>query len=416
MDTAVEIDGIPADEIAKQFGTPVYVYSFKKIEESINKIKAPFKKGPGIFYAVKANGLLSILSFIFQKECGFDVVSGGELKRIRAAKAQDAPIVFAGVGKEEWEIKEAVLKHNLLFINSESIDELKLLQKIGKEIKKEIPVSIRLNLDIEAGGHKYIETAKKETKFGITPSQAKVAYDLIKKSDKLLFKGFHVHLGSLVDDSSRYIEAAEKVVKLFDEILSMESKNNKLYYDAGGGFAIGLNPWEKDFDFEKLAKELEPIIEKNNLNLVVEPGRYIVGKAGFLLTKVLGVKVSDGKKFVIVDAGMNDFLRPALYGGNHFIWPAKGEKIPDSPLEKGNIDIVGPVCETGDFLGINRYIPDVSPGDIICVFSCGAYGASMASRYNSRRLPKEVVIKDGKPIVAKKRENFEDIWRGELLI
>ena len=406
------VEGISAAELAERFGTPLYVYSLRSLRSSLEEIRKAFAKPPEVFFPVKANGLAFLLRVLAAEGCGFDVVSGGELKRLEAAGLAGRPVVFAGVGKEPWEIEEALARHALFFFNVESLPELEEIESTAGRLGVTASLALRLNLDIQAGGHPYLATSKKRSKFGLPLEQAAKALEKASASKWLRVKGYHVHLGSLVTGPESYLEAARRVLEWSEE--DPIRREGIEYYDAGGGYAVPLAPGEERFSFSRLASSLESLLSPARWELVLEPGRFLVGEAGLLLTKVLLEKEAGGRKFVVVDAAMNDFGRPSLYGAEHLVWPVQGPPPPADSLPRGDTDVVGPVCESGDFLALDRDLPPVSPGDYLALFAAGAYGDSMASRYNSRRLAAQVVVDGDRAFQARPREPFQDLWKGEV--
>ncbi len=408
----LHVEGVAAAELAQRFGTPLYVYSAGALREALERIRGAFRESPEIYFPVKANGLGAILRLLASDGCGFDVVSGGELKRIQAAGLAGSRVVFAGVGKEAWEIEEALSRHALSFINVESLPELEEIEAVAGRLGVEAPLALRLNPDIQAGGHPYLATSRKRSKFGLPLDQAAVALERAARSKWLRVIGYHVHLGSLVSEPGPYLAALERVQEWAGEdTLRQEGIE---YYDAGGGYAVPLVPGEESFSFSRLAPALEGLLGDAGWKLALEPGRFLVGGAGILLTQVIRVKAAGGRKFVVVDAAMNDFLRPSLYKAEHMVWPVEGEPPPGDSLPRGDTDIVGPVCESGDFLALNRDIPPVERGDFLALFAAGAYGDSMASRYNSRRLAAQVVVDGSEAFLARPREPFQELWKGEV--
>ncbi len=405
------MEDVPAAELARRFGTPLYVYSARALREALERIRGAFGESPEIFFPVKANGLGAILRLLASEGCGFDVVSGGELKRVEAAGLAGSRVVFAGVGKEAWEIEEALSRHALAFFNVESLPELDGIERIAEGLGKEAPLALRLNPDIQAGGHPYLATSRKRSKFGLPLDQAARALERAARSKWLRVIGYHVHLGSLVAEPGPYLAALERVLEWAEE--EDRRKEGIRYYDAGGGYAVPLAPGEEAFSFSRLAPALEGLLGKAGWKAVLEPGRFLVGGAGILLTRVILVKEAGGRRFVVVDAAMNDFLRPSLYKAEHLVWPVEGDPPPGDSLPKGETDIVGPVCESGDFLALDRDIPQVKSGDFLALFAAGAYGDSMASRYNSRRLAAQVVVEGAAAFLARPRESFQELWKGE---
>ncbi len=406
------VEGLAAAELAERFGTPLYVYSARALRSSLEEIRRSFRGDPAVFFPVKANGLAYILRILASEQCGFDVVSGGELKRIEAAGLAGKPVVFAGVGKEEWEMEEALARHSLLFFNIESLPELEEVERTAERLGVTAPLALRLNLDIQAGDHPYLTTSRKGTKFGLPLDQAAQALVRAAKSKWLRVLGYHVHLGSLVASPEPYLEAAERVLEWAGK--DPVRREGIEFYDTGGGFAVPLGPGGPTFPFARFGPSLEALLGPAGWKPVLEPGRFVVGRAGILLTKVLREKEAGGRRFLVVDAAMNDFVRPSLYKAEHLVWPVEGPPPPVDSVPGGNTDVVGPVCESGDFLALDRDIPPVRPGDFLALFTAGAYGDSMASHYNSRRLAAQVVVEGDRPFLARPREPFSDLWKGEV--
>ncbi len=406
------VDGVPARDLADRFGTPLFAYSASALDASLREIRDAFREPPAVFFPVKANGLAWILRRFAEGGCGFDVVSGGELKRLEAAGLAGKKVVFAGVGKEAWEIEEALSRHQLLFFNVESLQELEEIEGVAERLGVRAPLALRLNLDIRAGAHPYLATSKKKSKFGLPLDQAREALARAARSKWLRVKGYHVHLGSLVSGPEPYLEAARRVLEWAGE--DPGRTEGIEFYDTGGGYAVPLAPGGERFSFPSFAPALEGLLARAGWKPLLEPGRFLVGTAGILLTRVIREKVMGGRRFVVVDAAMNDFVRPSLYGAEHLVWPVEGPPPPEGELPRGKTDVVGPVCETGDFLALDRELPPLESGDCLALFGAGAYGESMASRYNSRRLAAQVVVDGGRVFLARSREPFENLWKGEV--
>ncbi len=387
-------------DVVKKIKTPFYLYSKKTILRHFNQIKEAFSEiNPLICFSVKSNSNLKILKILKKAGAGFDIVSGGELYLVHKIKAAPEKIVFAGVGKTKEEIEYAI-KTGIFMFNCESIPEIQLINKIAIQKNRIINIAIRINPDIVPKTHKYITTGKKETKFGISIYEIKDIIKTLKKCSNLNLIGLHFHIGSQITETTPYIKALKKVLKVLKKFRS--AGYNIQYLNIGGGLGI-IYKDEKPSLPAKLAKEIIPYIKKENLQLIMEPGRYIVGNAGILVTKIVYIKKSLNRTFVVVDAGMNTLIRPTLYEAYHQILPLiKTNK-------KFKADIVGPICETGDFFAKDRIIPKVSEGDFIAIKSTGAYGMVMASRYNARPLPAEIIVSGKRFFIARKAEKYKDL-------
>lgn len=401
-------EGVQLGRIGQKLGTPVYVYSQNQIRENFHHFDRAFKKIRHLTcYALKAQSNLGIARLLAREGAGCDIVSGGELQRAILAGFPAQKIVFAGVGKTEKEIS-AALKSNILMFNVESLSELELINRIAKGMGKKAPVALRVNPRINPRTHPHIATALRESKFGIDIGHA---LDFYKKAAKLKWIeiwGIHTHLGSQITALTPFREALEKIVWLFKKL--QERGIDLKYIDLGGGLGIPYQE-EKIPGPGQLARALLPLLRKLPVKFIFEPGRYIVGNAGVLLTRVLYLKKSGQRKIVVVDAGMNDLLRPALYNAYHRIVPAKKR----SPEEKMVVDIVGPICEASDFFARQRRIPLLARGDLLAILDTGAYGFSMSSNYNSRPRPAEVLVDGDKYYLIRRRETFKDLIRGEQI-
>ncbi len=401
---------VKLQELAEKFGTPLYVYSYNTLIDHYLKLKAAFKPvNPLICYSVKANSNLAILKALVEKGSGLDIVSGGELYRALKAGCPAERIVYASVGKTDKEIEEAVSK-GILFFNVESKSELQNINRIAGKLKKRANVAIRINPDVEPKTHKFITTGKLTNKFGI---DLKSAYDMLLLSGhypNLDISGLHIHIGSQITEGDSFVAAITKVINFIGELKKAGVKLK--YLNIGGGLGI-VYDGEKPQTADKYAKKVLPILKKTKLKIIMEPGRFIVGNAGILIAKVLYVKATPKKKFVIVDGGMNDLIRPSLYGAYHQINPLYVEDDKNIELEK--VDVVGPICESGDFFAKERKIAKVIEGDYIAVMSAGAYGFSMSSNYNSRRKACEIMVKGDKVFEIRKRDSYEDLVRNEVV-
>lgn len=419
-------EDVPVREIAEKHGTPTYVYSSRTLVEHFRKLRDAFgaagglAQAPTLCYSIKANSNLSLLNLLRAEGSGFDVVSGGELYRALKIGADPKKIVFAGVGKADEEIRYA-LEQGILLFNVESEEELANIDRIAGRLGKRAPVALRVNPDVDPQTHTYISTGKKETKFGVDLSRAKkIIQWAVRDLKNVDFCGLHVHIGSQITKVDPFIEVMQRMTAFLPECAAIGAKIR--YLDIGGGFGI----WYKDKTARpaaEIAQAMLPYLRQMGCQVLIEPGRFIVGNAGVLITRVLYLKESGEKKFVICDAGMNDLIRPALYSAYHRVWPVKMEgghtgEVPDEDLWTGPssvTDIVGPICESGDFFAKERKLPPLKRGDLVCIFSAGAYGFAMASNYNSHPRPCEVMVagKDAKVVTA--RESMEDLVRNERI-
>lgn len=393
-------------DLVERFGSPLYVYSAAAMRERVARVRSAFGAAAHICYAVKANSNLSVLRLLHEQGCGFDLVSGGELERLHAAGLPTAEAVFAGVGKQSWEI-EAAVAAGLLFFNVESPSELPLLSAAGAAARRPVAVALRLNPNVEANTHAYISTGKDENKFGIAIDRAQQIVGRIVADPWLQLVGYHVHLGSQLRTVDPYVEALDRVLEFVDG--DAMRRDGVCYYDLGGGFGISYGDGAP-LDVADVAAALLPRLAQRSWRPVVEPGRYLVGDAGILVTSVLGEKSQGSSEFLLVDAAMNDLMRPALYQAEHPIVPV----APRQSAEMRTADVVGPVCETGDFLGRARSLPRCERGDLLAVLAAGAYGASMASNYNSRRRPAEVLVDGDQVRLVRRRESFAHLFQDEI--
>ncbi|RMD47077.1 MAG: diaminopimelate decarboxylase [Aquificota bacterium] len=391
--------------IAEKYGTPFYVYSKTAIEEKINEYKEAFQDYPTLIcYATKANSNLSILKIVEKNDLGVDIVSGGELFKAKKAGISSNKIVYAGVGKTDFELSYAV-REQILSFNVESLEELEVLNGIAKSQKKKARVSIRVNPDVNPKTHPYISTGLRTSKFGIDIDEAINAYRLASKLENLEIVGIHCHIGSQIMDINPYIESVEKVADL---IFKLKKEGIELqHFDIGGGLGIKYRLEDNPPKPKELAKAILPIVSSTGLKLILEPGRSLIGEAGALISQVIFTKKKKNKHFIIVDSGMNDLLRPAMYNAYHHIYgfPKKEEKIV--------ADIVGPICETGDFLALDRKIDNLKRGDYIAVMSAGAYGSSMSSNYNVRPRAAEILVEDDKFEIIRDREDYNYLIQPE---
>jgi diaminopimelate decarboxylase len=404
-------ESLPLSKVAQRFGTPLYVYSASAIRRRINAFERAFRRVPHtICYSVKANSNLSILRLFAKGNCGFDVVSGGELARVlRAAKRAAKRIVFSGVGKTRDAILAAIRADILLF-NLESESELRVVADCASRAKRATQIAFRVNPDVPAETHPYISTGLQKHKFGVPISEARGLYAQASDAKYLKVTGVSVHIGSQITDMKPFAAAMERVVDLVRELRSDGHRIE--YVDAGGGLGISYENGSSDFE-TSVADYAEAVIRplhKLGVRLLLEPGRSIVAPAGVLLTRVLYKKWNGAKQFLVVDAAMNDLLRPSLYQAHHEIIPVSGN---DHSLPDETVDVVGPICETGDFFARGRKIPAVNEGDLLAILDTGAYGMVLASNYNTRPRPAEVLV-DGKSAkIIRHRETIADLMRQE---
>lgn len=426
VDGSLQCEGVDLESLASEVGTPAYVYSAETIRGNYRRLDealAPLGDRM-ICYAMKANGNLSVLNLLAKEGAGFDIVSGGELFKVLKAGGRADRCTFAGVGKTAAEIDYA-LRQGIYSFNVESEEELEMINAVAAKAGLVAPIAIRVNPDVDAPTHKYISTGKSKNKFGIGLDRAAAVYERAASLPNLKIRGLQTHIGSQILKAPPFAEAVRKLTPL---VLELRSKYGLEFFSVGGGVGIvyrgalssGDAAWWKgsgeDGEGERLAPEtyaaevIEPL-KALGLRILFEPGRFIVGNAGVLLTSVLYRKSTPTKNFVIVDAGMNDLIRPALYEGYHEIEPLK--KPISSVLEK--VDVVGPVCESGDFFAQDREVPVLAPGDRIALMSSGAYGFVMASTYNARPLLPEVLVEGDKATVVRARQTWDDLIVGERL-
>ncbi len=398
-------EDVPLKEIAKKVGTPFYVYSKKAIEEKIDKYKEAFCDYETLIcYAVKANSNLSIIKIAEEKGLGCDIVSGGELYKARRVGVPANRIVYAGVGKTDFEIEYA-LRENILSFNVESEQELEVLNEIAGKNKKKARISIRINPDVNPKTHPYISTGLRESKFGIDINRAFDVYKKASKLENIEVVGIHCHIGSQIMDVSPYQEAVERTAEM---VFKLKKEGIELqYFDVGGGLGIRYRPEDNPPEPEELAKVILPVVSSTGLKLILEPGRSLVGEAGALVSQVIFTKDKGSKHFIILDTGFNDLLRPAMYNAYHHI----------VSLEKKNrkviADIVGPICETGDFFALDREVDHVQRKDYLAIMSAGAYGSSMSSNYNMRPRAAEVLVEGNRFRVIREREDYSYLIKPE---
>ena len=399
---------IPVQKIASEIGTPFYLYSYTTILNHLRVFTDAFKEIPHLVcFAEKANSNIAILRIVIKEGGGLDIISGGELYRALQASADPQKIVYAGVGKTRDEIRYA-LKSNILMFNVESTQELFVIDEVAEELHTKARVALRINPDVDPETHKYIATGLKDSKFGISIANAVKEYKLAERLENIDIVGIHKHIGSQITQTGPFVDAVEKIISLAD-LLKKEGIEIK-YLNVGGGLGITYKD-ESPPHPKELAAELVPILSKTDYTIIFEPGRVIVGNAGILVTKVLYTKMNEGKNFIVVDAGMNDFIRPSLYDSYQRILPVTKPEASD----KITADVVGPICESGDFLAKDRILPNFQKDNLIAVMSAGAYGFTMSSNYNSRCRVPEVLVKDDQHYVIRKREEYTDLIKGEKI-
>ncbi len=408
--------------VAEKFGTPTYVYSAGTILDHLTRLNGALATLDHLIcYAVKANSNRSILKLLADAGAGFDIVSGGELFRMLAAGGDPAKCTFAGVGKSPEEIEYA-LELGVYSFNVESESELEHIDRIAGAKNLRAPIALRANPDVDPHTHEYISTGSRENKFGIALGQLPAAYERAAEMRNIDIIGVQMHIGSQITEAAPFANAIKKLAPIVREL---KSKYPIKFFSIGGGMGIiyrralesGSGKWWHDhggetsaFSIRDYADAIVPPLRELNLRILVEPGRFLVGNAGVLLARVSCIKKSGAKKFAIVDAGMNDLIRPALYHSYHEIVPVKETKSE----RESKIDIVGPVCESGDFFALDREMPELHEGDLLAIMSAGAYGFVMASNYNSRRLPSEVLVRGDKFALIRQRQTWEDLASGEV--
>ncbi len=417
-------EGADLEALATQHGTPLYVYSSATVRDHYRRLSASLQGLEHLVcYAVKANSNLAILNLLVREGAGFDIVSAGELFRVLKAGGEAKHCTFAGVGKTKDEIAYA-LEAGVHSFNVESEAELAAISEVARAHGATAPFAIRVNPDVAAGGHKYISTGKSENKFGIGIERVFEVYESALKLGGLRAVGVQMHIGSQITESGPFAMAVERMLPLAQKL---KAAHQIEFLSVGGGIGIayqsslasGENEWwhrrdasPQSLTLEGYAAAVAPMLRGAGLKILLEPGRLLVGNAGVLLTRVLYRKDSPAKRFVIVDAGMNDLIRPALYGGYHEIVPVR-EPATDAVRE--TVDVVGPVCESGDFFAQGRDLPQTKAGELVALMSAGAYGFAMASNYNSRFLPAEVLVDGERTAVVRARQSMDDLVRGESI-
>jgi diaminopimelate decarboxylase len=412
-------EDVPAERIAREVGTPAYVYSKATLLHHYHQIADAFKPvNATICYSIKSCGNVHLCKILADQGCGFDVTSGGELFRALKAGGDPKKIIYAGVGKTDQEIREA-LEVGIAAFNIESEAEIENIDRVAALAGKKAIGALRINPDVDPKTHVKTTTGKKETKFGVDIERAERVFEQYRDLKHLRIGGLHLHIGSPVYEIRPYVEAVTKANELIDRLTARGHKIEWL--DLGGGYAVNYTNPDQALPVTEHAKALIPLLQNKAYRVALEPGRYIVGNAGIMLTRVLYRKTGGTKRFVIVDAGMNDLIRPTLYDAFHFIWPAKpsAKNVPARrdadviPADTETVDVVGPICESGDFLAQDRPLPPTQRGDLLAVFTAGAYGFAMSSNYNNRPRAPEVLVDGSTYKIIRRRETYKDLIAAE---
>ena len=403
---SLHCEDIAVTDIVKEYPTPFYLYSYKTIMDHFRKIKDAFEElNPLICFSMKSNSNLSICKALVDEGAGLDIVSGGELFKALKVGCNPKKIVYASVGKTEDEITEAIQKGILLF-NVESLPELIMIDTVARNLNKKAMAALRINPDVKADTHDYITTGTKEKKFGIDFKTAEEIFDNANKYSNVEIKGVHIHIGSQITDPAPFVSTIKKVLDFLEK-----SNIDIKWLNLGGGFGIVYGE-EEPTSAKEFADEIVPLLKDKPYKYIFEPGRFIMGNSGILVCKVIYVKTgATKKKFAIVDAGMNDLIRPSLYSAYHEIRPVVVRKA-----NHYNYDVVGPICESGDYLALDRELPELIAGEHLAVMAAGAYGFTMASNYNSRPRPAELLVAHGEVKVIRDAETYQDLIRGEKIL
>jgi diaminopimelate decarboxylase len=408
-------EDVPAEKIAKEVGTACYVYSKGTFLRHYRQMKESFAAlNPTICYSVKSCGNINILKFLAAEGCGFDVTSGGELFRALQAGGDPKKMIYAGVGKTDKEIADGI-DAGIAAFNLESEAEIENIDRIAGEMGKRAVGAIRINPDVDPKTHAKTTTGKKGNKFGVDIERAERVFDQYRELKHLHIGGVHIHIGSPVYEIQPYVDAVTKMVDLIDRL---GKKGHAIeWFDCGGGFGVNYLGPDQAKPVTEHAKALVPLLQGKPYKIAFEPGRYIAGNSGILLTRVLYRKSSGDVKYVVIDAGMNDLIRPTLYESYHHIWPTKprpadldGSRTKEVvPADAETVDVVGPICESGDYLAKGRQLPPTKRGDLLAVFTAGAYGFAMSSNYNNRPRVAEVLVDGASYKVIRKRETLDDL-------
>ena len=402
-------ENLEVSTIAKQTGTPAYLYSKKYFIDRYSEFSEAFRGiKHRIFFSAKSNYNLNVIRIFSQCGSGIDVNSGGELFRAVQAGVNPKDIIQTGVGKTDEEIKYGI-EQGVKLMKTESFDEICLIDKIAGKLQRKIEIALRVNPDVDAETHPYISTGLSENKFGVSSGDAVKIYKVASRLKNISLTGIDMHIGSLVTTVFPYLEAVDKLSEIFFKVRDIGI--NLKHFDIGGGMGVNYNDGTS-LNIKELAELLIPKFKKLNCEIWFEPGRYLTANGGILLTKVLFNKQNGNKNFIIVDAGMNDLIRPSIYGSYHHIQPV----VKNESRKEITADIVGPVCESGDFLAKDRNISEIKPGEYLAVMSAGAYGMTMSSNYNARRRPPEVIVDRDKFYITRGRESFEHLLFDEKIV
>jgi diaminopimelate decarboxylase len=412
-------EDVPAATLAHEYGTPLYVYSKATLLHHYRQVAEAFEVlDPTICYSIKSNGNVHLCRLLADAGCGFDVTSGGELYRALLAGGDPGKCIYAGVGKTDDEIRYA-LDAGIAAFNVESEAELENLDRVAGEHGRSAVAALRVNPDVDPRTHAYTTTGKKESKFGVDLERAERVFDEYRRLEHVRLGGLHMHLGSPIYSVDPYVKATHKVNATIDRL---RDRGHAIeWFDIGGGFGVNYEHPDQALPVSAFAEALVPLLQGRGYKVAIEPGRYIAGNAGILLTRVLYRKTGGVKRFVIVDAGMNDLLRPAFYNAFHFIWPARHHEpfardkhlvVPDGET----VDVVGPICESGDFLAKDRPLPVTARGDLLSIFTAGAYAFSMSSNYNNRPRVAEVLVDGAEHRLIRRRETYEDLVAAEQAV
>ncbi len=418
-DNELYCEDVPAEKIAREVGTPAYVYSKATFLHHYRQIAAAFKPvNATVCYSIKSCGNINICKLLAAEGCGFDVTSGGELYRALQSGGDPKKIIYAGVGKTDQEIADGI-NAGIAAFNLESEAEIENIDRVAASINKQAVGAIRINPDVDPKTHAKTTTGKKETKFGVDIERAERVFEQYRNLKNLRIAGVHIHIGSPVYEIQPYVDAVTKITALIERLTERGHKIE--WFDMGGGFAVNYERPDQALPVTEHAKALIPLIQNKPYHIALEPGRYIAGNAGILLTRVLYRKQGGEKKFVIIDAGMNDLIRPTLYESYHHIWPTRPDagNLPgarNKTIDAVNgevVDVVGPICESGDYLAKGRLLPQTKRGDLLAVFTAGAYGFAMSSNYNNRPRAPEVLVDGSSYKIIRRRETLEDLVAAE---
>ncbi|HZZ44001.1 MAG TPA: diaminopimelate decarboxylase [Tepidisphaeraceae bacterium] len=408
-------EDVPAEKIAREVGTACYVYSKATFLRHYRQVRDAFAPlSPTVCYSVKSCGNINILKFLAEEGCGFDVTSGGELFRAMQAGGDPGKMIYAGVGKTDQEIADGI-RAGIAAFNLESEAEIENIDRIAGEIGKKAVGAIRINPDVDAMTHVKTTTGKKGNKFGVDIERAERVFEQYRNLKNLRIGGVHVHIGSPIYEIQPYVDAITKMTALIDRLTERGHKIEWL--DCGGGFGVNYENPQQAKPVTEHGKALIPLLQGKPYKIAFEPGRYIAGNAGILLTKVLYRKSSGDVNYVVVDAGMNDLIRPTLYESYHHIWPTKMRDADAAgartkglvPADAETVSVVGPICESGDYLAKGRGLPPTQRGDLLAVFTAGAYGFAMSSNYNNRPRVAEVLVDGSNYKLIRRRETLEDL-------